>query len=199
MPDPKRWVNAVETHGFFVTTTVRGWAPIFRRPSVTDAVMAGLISDCQFYGARLMSFAIMPHHVHFVCFRPVDREIGWFMDRFKSNSSKRLLPMLNSTEIRMLKAAPYDHGNLMWKRSFRGIPLTSEAVRARKTGYIHRNPVRAGLCDTMAEYKWSSHRWIEAGLFHVDNGLDLDLLAKEFGEPPPLTSLQGWRDMLEDF
>jgi putative transposase len=37
--------------------------------------------------------------------------------------------------------------------------------------YIHLNPVRRGLCQRAADWKWSSARWYETDRQHVDSDL----------------------------
>ncbi len=196
--DRNRWINAPEVHAHFVTTTVRGWAPILKRSEIKEALTASLVDDFRFYGAKLCAFVVMNHHLHFVSIRPPDKTISWLLQRIKSNSVKRILPLLTPGEIDLLRDAPVSHGRLLWMRGFRGVPLTTEEVSARKVRYIHRNPVRAKLCESQDHYRWSSYWWIEGGAFTWEGGLDLEKLAAEYGPPPPLQSLKGWRKSLDD-
>ncbi|MGH9763781.1 MAG: hypothetical protein ACREAC_23360, partial [Blastocatellia bacterium] len=46
----------------------------------------------------------------------------------------------------------------VWQQSFRSLPLWSDWVIWRKINYIHSNPVRGRLCNSTADYKWSSYR-----------------------------------------
>jgi hypothetical protein len=87
--------------------------------------------------------------------------------------------------MRMLSAAPEDDGRLMWKRSIRGVPVTSPEVRATKVSYIHMNPVRAKLSESPLDYRWSSARFREMGQYDPETGLLLDACLREFGHPPP--------------
>lgn len=195
--DRNRWINAPEVNVHFVTTTIRGWAPILARPEIKEALTASLISDFQFYRAKLRAFVVMNHHLHFVSIRPADKTTSWFLQRVKSNSAKRILPLLTASEIEILRHAPVSDGRLLWMRGFRGIPLVTPEITTRKVSYIHRNPVRAKLCESLESYHWSSYAWIQSGAFTLEDGLDLWKLRAEYGEPPPLDALKGWRRELD--
>jgi len=182
----KHWLNAPEIPCMFITSTVRGWTPIFERPEIRDVVAASLIDDHRFYGALLHAFAVMQHHFHTISIMPPGKTSSWFGARLKSNAAKRVLPLLTDREARMLWEAPEDDGRVMWKRSIRGVPITSHDVRVTKVNYVHMNPVRAGLCALPAEYRWSSARFREAGIYDAELGLDLDALLQKFGDPPSL-------------
>lgn len=172
----------------FLTSTVRGWAPIFQRPEIRDVLAASLVDDHRHYGALLHAFAVMQHHFHTVSIMPPGQTSSWFGARLKSNAAKRVLPLLNDRERQMLLDAPEDDGRVIWKRSIRGVPITSHEGRVTKVNYVHQNPVRAGFCLLPIEYRWSSARFREAGSYDPELGLDLDALIRDFGDPPSLTS-----------
>lgn len=50
-----------------------------------------------------------------------------------------------------------------WKRNALSVDLFTDAVFRQKLDYIHRNPVKAGICETPEEYPWSSARFYETG------------------------------------
>ncbi|MEQ1933312.1 MAG: transposase [Fimbriimonadaceae bacterium] len=60
------------------------------------------MSDCKFYGAVLHWYCIMDNHIHLVIRSPETKMISWFMQQFKKNVSKQLLPRLTPTELRRL-------------------------------------------------------------------------------------------------
>ncbi len=50
------------------------------------------------------------------------------------------------------------HTHAVWLKDFSSIDLWSPRFVRQKLNYIHLNPVRAGLCDHPAQWKWSSYR-----------------------------------------
>jgi hypothetical protein len=58
-----------------------------------------------------------------------------------------------------------------WQRSFRSVVVRDEAMLLQKLGYIHRNPVRAGLATEPEEYRWSSAAAYAAFLVYEDQGV----------------------------
>ena len=52
----------------------------------------------------------------------------------------------------------------IWKRNPLSIELFTNKVFHQKIDYIHRNPVKAGLCKLPEEYKYSSAVFYETRL-----------------------------------
>jgi putative transposase len=53
-------------------------------------------------------------------------------------------------ELRLPEGSPF------WQPRYYDFNVWSEAKRVEKLRYIHRNPVRRGLCQRPADWKWSS-------------------------------------------
>jgi REP element-mobilizing transposase RayT len=153
----RRWHNSsVVGDTAFVTTTALNFVRIFAEPRLRD-LMAGLLTaDCERYAARLYSFVVMPHHVHFLVGCPRDRDISWLVQRIKSSSAKLLLPSLPARRRAELGEQSGLNGRSFWQKSFRSVSVRTEAVFWQKVEYIHNNPVRAGYVGTAEEFRWSS-------------------------------------------
>ena len=50
------------------------------------------------------------------------------------------------------------HTNAVWQKDPSVIDLWSHKFVRQKLNYLHLNPVRAGLCEHPAHWKWSSYR-----------------------------------------
>ena len=155
---------------FFVTTTVLGFVPALKGPQIRELLLQMLVDDCRFFGAVLHAYCIMDHHVHLVLQAPLEGTISKFMQGFKARSAKAILPLLESSVRRQLRDCERD-GRALWMRSFRGIPIRSEAVRVACVRYVHLNPVRAGLCVREIDYPWSSAWRYEKRRWNEDQGL----------------------------
>ena len=51
----------------------------------------------------------------------------------------------------------------IWERNALSVSLWTQAVFKQKLGYIHANPVVAGLCRFPEEYRYSSASFYETG------------------------------------
>ncbi|NUL83338.1 MAG: hypothetical protein HUU60_11540 [Armatimonadetes bacterium] len=56
-------------------------------------------------------------------------------------------------------------------RSFRAFEVQGETVFWEKARYIHNNSVEAGLVERAADYRWSSARLYDEGLWDPVAGL----------------------------
>ena len=74
-----------------------------------------------------------------------------------------------------------------WQRSFRSRSIAEEWKFGVATRYIHRNPVKRGLCARPEDWQWSSSWMNEAGLYGYEDGLVL----QKFLGPERLTSTRG--------
>ncbi|MFH1366537.1 MAG: transposase [Patescibacteria group bacterium] len=61
----------------------------------------------------------------------------------------------------------------VWQPDFYDFNIYSEEKLEQKLGYIHFNPVKAGLCQTPETYKWSSCRYYE---FKDDSLIKIDFI-----------------------
>lgn len=60
----------------------------------------------------------------------------------------------------------YDRTYQLWKREPQSVELKTHAVFIQKLGYIHYNPVRAGMCVNPEDYHYSSARFYYDGTDH---------------------------------
>ena len=66
-----------------------------------------------------------------------------------------------------------------WQGRYRAKPVTEERYFDHLLGYIHLNPVNAGIVDDPARYRWSGHGEI---LGRVKNSIvDVDKVLRLFG------------------
>lgn len=164
----------------FVTTTCLDFVHAFAEPIARDLMALSLIEDHRRYGAKLNAFVIMPHHIHFLTKLPDSRSASSFVARVKANSSNRLLKLLDQDVLRQFDQQRGLNRRTFWQRSFRSIALSESKSFWRKVGYIHNNPVRAGMFDFPTDYRWSSASAWEAGLWNDERGLDLAAISRQF-------------------
>jgi putative transposase len=126
------------------------------QPSLTNdsakAILARFLNQTrQKYGFRLLGYVFMPEHVHLVI-HPIDgTPVGKVIREIKSLSARDW--------FRLHEPPAQDVTRVYWqKRCYDHNCRTAEVVR-EKIEYCHTNPVRRGLVNEPAEWKWSSYNW----------------------------------------
>jgi putative transposase len=133
----------------FVTGNVLDRRPIFRQEGNCRAFMHELQDLRKSLECKLIAFVIMLDHFHLIL-NPRDGDIRSKTGIMKSLSAKRIVSLYPSGTFETVD------GNQVWQESFKSLALWSEWMIRQKTNYIHANPVRAGLVNTAADYRWSS-------------------------------------------
>ena len=137
------------------------------------------------YPFDLWAWVIMPEHFHFVVFPHRTTKIADILKSIKQSVSKRAIFWLskNCPEFLMELEDIQPNGKKscrFWQRGG-GYDRNLRSTRDihEKIIYIHENPVRRGLVERPADYRWSSARAWETG---IDQPLRIDR-----GTLPPLT------------
>jgi REP element-mobilizing transposase RayT len=118
------------------------------------------------YGWRCKTYCLMGTHYHVVAQTP------------EPNLS-RGVQMLNGRYAQRFNGRHGRRGHLFGAR-FYSVLLETDAHLFAALRYVALNPVRAGLCATPAEWRWSSFRAI-AGLEPAPRFLDVDGVLSLFG------------------
>jgi REP element-mobilizing transposase RayT len=93
-------------------------------------------------GVDVLAYALMPNHVHLLAHDPANQ-----LPSFFQRLGTRYAMWFNWRHSRV--------GHLFQGR-FKSLPIDTDAYLAAALTYIHMNPVKGGLADTAATYKWSS-------------------------------------------
>ena len=98
----------------------------------------------------------------------------------KGIASRRIIAYLREkgyeSSLRKLRhetqARHYQHS--LWQHHSNVMLLTGEALFMQRLGYLHQNPVRLGLVEKAADYRWSSAR-LWAGCAGENEPLSVDM------------------------
>jgi REP element-mobilizing transposase RayT len=138
-----RKLRPYSPNGFFhVTARTQGRAEWFdetMRDHICDAI-AIVQQRCD---VRLAAFVVMPNHLHFAQ-QQGDYPIFKFMQ-----------PLLCRIAAAVKKKYAID--GHVFQRRYWSCPCGSPDYLKTCIEYIHRNPVKAGICADPGEYRWSSH------------------------------------------
>jgi REP element-mobilizing transposase RayT len=120
----------------------------------------------QRFGVEIFAYALMPNHYHLLMrtHRPnLSRSMHWF----------------GVTYTNRLNARHNRTGHLFQGR-FKSILVENDAYLIQLSCYIHRNPLRAGMVERLADYPWSSYLAYAYGL-KPPEWLSTELILSSFG------------------
>jgi len=83
----------------------------------------------------LLAWCLMPNHVHLVVRPAADGDLARGMQRVRYQTTGRV-----------------------WQGRYKAFPIQADRHLVTVLRYVERNPVRAGLADSAAEWPWSSAR-----------------------------------------
>jgi putative transposase len=150
--------------------TVRGneRRPIFRSDPDRRLYLALLASAAKRFRWSIRSWVLMTNHVHLVLVTPeptLSRGMHW----------------LNGTYARLFNLRHQRVGHLFQGR-FKAILIDEQAYLHEVLRYTVLNPVRAGMVEHPADYRWSSYRAL-AGLEKIPEWLDAEWLLQLDKDP----------------
>ena len=95
------------------------------------------------FNIEIYAYVLMGNHYH-VLLKTSEPNLSKAMQWFGTNYTRKF--NLNH----------HSNGHLFQGR-FKSIIVENDAYLTRLSCYVHRNPLRAGIVDRIAEYKWSSY------------------------------------------
>ena len=102
------------------------------------------LGDCKKLGVyELFGYCLMSNHVHLLV-KETDETIGQLVKRLAS----RYVYWFNRR---------YDRCGHLFQERFKSEVVEGDRYFAAVLRYIHQNPVKAGICGSIGEYKWSSY------------------------------------------
>jgi len=146
-------------HSHFITFTCYRRLEHLANSHACSVVLRALENTRKRYGLRVFAFVLMPEHVHLLLSEPEHGTLARALQSLKSASARMARGARTETvETRtpFWQARYYD-------RYMRDFDEFSEKLR-----YIHRNPVKRGLCSSPELWPWSSFR-------HYWNGADVEV------------------------
>jgi len=89
----------------------------------------------------------MPEHVHLLVSEPSRAKLAEALKSLKQGVSRRLI-------------GEAEH---FWQKRYYDLNVRNERQFVEKLRYIHRNPVRRGLCERAEDWEWSRFRHYATG------------------------------------
>ena len=98
----------------------------------------------------------MPEHVHLLVSEPAGTSLANAMQLLKQNSSRQACKPRNLGQQELF--AQPETRCAFWQKRYYDFNVRTAKKRIEKLKYMHRNPVKRGLCTVPEEWKWSSYR-----------------------------------------
>ena len=134
----KRFQESGQTH--FVTFGCYHRRPSFTTATTRQTFEAALERVRRSFGVCVYGYVIMPEHVHLLISEPSRRKLADALKSLKQGVSRRLI-------------GGAEH---FWQKRYYDFNIRNARQFVEKLRYIHRNPVRRGLCERPEDWEWSS-------------------------------------------
>jgi putative transposase len=92
------------------------------------------------YGLCVYGYVVMPEHVHLLLSEPEKATLADALKSLKQGVSRRLI----------------GNAEHFWQKRYYDHNVRSYEKFTEKLRYIHRNPVKRGLCERPEDWAWSS-------------------------------------------
>lgn len=156
--------NSKEENIFhYLTFVTYRRVPIFKSENICQFLIDTLKEIRKNHPIKLIGYVIMPDHIHLIV-NPVDCDIEIVGKELKGVSANKILKWLKENEyftslekLKLTNTKKRNHSFCVWQKKIRSIDLWSHKFILQKLNYVHLNPIRAGLCDHPAKWKWSSY------------------------------------------
>jgi putative transposase len=158
----------------FLTFSCFRRQPLLARMHMEDAFILALEEVRRRFQMRIYGYIVMPEHVHMLVSEP---------DCATLAESIQLLKTKVSVQARKArKRAAGDEP--FWQARYFDHNVRNHAGFVTQLRYIHRNPVKRGLCNAPEDWPWSSFRaWAlgEIGPVEIEN--EWTAMRRELSQP----------------
>jgi putative transposase len=134
----KRFHESGQTH--FVTFSCYHRRPFFVTETSKNTFETALERIRVAYQLCVYGYVVMPEHVHLLLSEPERATLADALKSLKQGISRRLI-------------ANAEH---FWQKRYYDFNIRNHKQFIEKLQYIHRNPVKRGLCERPEDWPWSS-------------------------------------------
>ena len=158
----KRLHDSGQSH--FVTFSCYHRLPLLAQMNMQDAFLVALEQSRKRFAMRVYGYVVMPEHVHLLVSEPAGKTLSRFIQVLKTKVSIRAKELGKRTT----------GGPPFWQARYFDHNVRNSVGFTTQLRYIHRNPVKRGLCAKPEAWPWSSFRaWAlgEVGVVEVESEL----------------------------
>ena len=161
MPDGlKRFHNSGQTH--FLTFSCYHRLPLLAQLHMQDAFLRALEQMRGRFRMRVYGYVVMPEHIHLLLSEPAGTMLPKAVQMLKSRVSFQARKEGKRTA----------GGTPFWQARYYDHNVRNDEGFVTQLRYIHRNPVKRGLCAKPEDWPWSSFgAWAlgEVGVVEVES------------------------------
>ena len=157
-----RFLISQDSPALYITVVTKDRLPVFQTDHMKQVVCDAINEARTTAHCLLFAYVIMIDHLHLLTSRPsttseVLRVLKGITARrvinyLKEKGYARSLVKLQHQE----RERNYKYS--LWQTEKNVLPVFSEGMFMEKVNYIHQNPVRGGLAQSVLDYQWSSAR-----------------------------------------
>ncbi|MDQ5846642.1 MAG: transposase, partial [Acidobacteriota bacterium] len=148
----------------YVTAVTYDRVPLFRNDHACALFIDALATTRLKDSFKLIGYVVMPDHFHLLA-NPLYLDISLIVGRLKGRAASLILKWLRAEQhaaslnkLKLPQSLSSGQTHAVWLQDFSAIDIWSRKFIRQKLNYIHNNPVRAGLCDHPAKWRWSSYQ-----------------------------------------
>ena len=154
---------------FFLTATINNWKPLLIKKEYKEIILSTLRFLSQTKGVKILSYVIMPNHIHLIWNIPENQTKGSIQGSLLRFSAQQIkFNMLKSDKklLEEFKVDAKDREYQIWKRNPLSVEIYTDVVCEQKLNYIHNNPINKkwSLSITKEDYFYSSAAFYETGI-----------------------------------
>ncbi len=180
----------------YATTVTFNRVPVFRSDHTCSLFTDALATTREKEPFKLIDYVVMPDHIHLLA-NPLGLDISIVVGRLKGRAAVSILSWLRAeghavslTKLTLQRPLKSGQTHAVWMREFSAVDIWSPKFVRQKLHYIHMNPVRAGLCDHPAKWRWSSYH---AYLPHEAGSVPIEVDQRWLWSEEELSSAHGGR------
>ncbi len=134
----ERFQESGQTH--FVTFSCYHRRPLFTTNPPRQAFELALERVRLTFDLSVYGYVVMPEHVHLLLSEPPRGTLADALKSLKQGVARRLI-------------GESEH---FWQKRYYDFNIRNHGQFVEKLRYIHRNPVKAGLCEHPEDWQWST-------------------------------------------
>ena len=116
--------------------------------------------SAELFNVKVLAYCLMPNHYHLLLHTP-DGNLSTCMRQINGIYAQRFNRV-------------HQYDGQLFRGRYKSILVEVDSYLLQLLRYIHKNPLRAGLCEDLNKYEWSSHRG------YLSDAKRWDWLYKEF-------------------
>jgi putative transposase len=124
----------------FITFSCYRRTPLLNPPNAKNIFESSLERVRRAYGLRVFAYVVMPEHVHLLLSEPQVDTLSYAIKSLKQGVSRHLI----------------GNAKHFWQKRYYDLNVRDYDQFVEKLRYIHRNPVKRGLCAAPEDWPWSS-------------------------------------------